>query len=737
MNTVLLFGLASLTAEAAPETGVVTGTITDANTGEPLPQACVLLQKTHYGAAADLEGEFIIYSVPPGTYDAVASLLGYASKRNVTVEVTAGEETVVNFELTPGFLHSEDVTVTATRGPSLIQDVPSSVNVIDMELVRRENPQNISEVLDDVQGVFIKDYGGIGGQKSISLRGSSSEQVLVLLDGQRLNKAQSGGVDLSTISLEGVEKIEVVRGGNSALYGADAVGGVINIITKKQEDEVGLRGRVELMAGSFSSYTGETSLKLLRKTYSAEVSIRQLTSEGDYEYTDRLGVVKNRINNDVLSRDLFSRLSLKLGTDVVPRDLDLSYRFSTSDRGSPGDITNVYPNSRIKNRTHQVNTSFNGPFLGPLNNLNIQTYAHFNYYHYDNPDLITPVDDEYRSGTFGGEVQYRQVLTPDLSLTYGGGGRHEWIRSDSFDGSPVRSSSFGYLQGESKFYPDFVPGLQSISFIPAGRVDSYSDFGVNASPKIGAVLNFFERYSTALKANAGLSYRAPTFNDLYWPEDAFAIGNPDLEPEHGVDWDVGVRMQWPVWNGISAEATYFHNRMDNLIIWQEGAGAGGKWAPANVTNALLRGVESSFTMHPIQDLMTLRANYTYLEASDLDRDLPLVYRPRDTINGTVTFSWHGAALSYSQSYVSRRYYNPNNDLLWLDPYRVSDVTLSYRTRIWGEAASISMQAKNLFDEEFQIINHQPVPGREYRVTIGLTFDQKSETQTNASTNPGR
>ncbi|HRU93217.1 MAG TPA: TonB-dependent receptor plug domain-containing protein, partial [Candidatus Marinimicrobia bacterium] len=193
----------------------------------------VYLKNTSIGTATNDAGFYKIENIPLGQYQICVEMIGYEKPPVKYVKIIANQNLELNFELNVQVIDfQESVTITATRGHNLITEVPSSVDVIKMEDLEVRNPQNLAEALQNLQGVYIKDYGGLGNTKTISLRGSSSEQVLVMLDGQRLNNPQTGQVDLALIETEGIERIEVVRGGNSALYGSDAVGGVINIITK-------------------------------------------------------------------------------------------------------------------------------------------------------------------------------------------------------------------------------------------------------------------------------------------------------------------------------------------------------------------------------------------------------------------------------------------------------------------------------------------------------------------------
>ncbi len=708
----------------AQTAGVLIGRILDKNTGEGLVAACVYFQSTSYGAEAGPGGYYALTGIPAGDYLVTVSYIGYETVKDLTLTIIAGETAEENFTLVPRTLSmKEEVTVTATRGNSLVSEVPSSVDVVSAEMIELENPQNLAEVLDDVQGVYIKDYGGIGGVKTISLRGSSSEQVLVLLDGQRLNNAQSGVVDFSSISVEGVERIEIVRGGNSAMYGADAVGGVINIITDKSADRSGLSGKVKVMGGSYDSRSFEASTRYDMNNSSAMVSYKRLLSEGDFPYTDQYGRDETKQNNDISSHDLFSRVQFQLGDTLDQRDLNFSHKYYTCERGSPGDIEQPYYEARLWDENHQLNGIYNGRVINFLNDLRLQSYAHFSKRRYKNDEMLVPTDSRYRNGTYGGEAQMKTVLTPDAVLIYGVGGRYDWLKSAKFPEGPDRVSRYAFLQGEIILHPEAVPYMTSISVIPALRLDDFSDFGTHFSPKIGGVTNFGSGLKTALKWNAGFSYRAPTFDDMYWPEDSWAKGNVDLQPEYGVDWDVGFRMRYPALNGIAFDATYFENRMRDLIIWQ--STPPDKWTPENVYEAKLSGWETSLSFYLVEDIFSINCNYTYLEALNLSPDVNrhgkmLVYRPRNTVKASAKFHWDIYTLIYRYSYVSRSYVNPANTV-YLNPYDVSDLTISIMPEFDGMDFTISFQVKNIVDHRFQIVEHQPIPGREFRVTLGVSI----------------
>ena len=726
-KTLVLFSIAVLMCALsvsvfAQDGGVLYGKITDADSDHPLEGASIFLRGTHIGTATDLDGWYVIHNLQPGTYSLTVSFVGYRKLENISFTIANGDTVQRDFALERTVLKTDEVTVTATRGSSLITEVPASVDVLTSDLIERQNPPNLAEVLDNVQGVFVRDYGGLSGMKTISLRGSNSEQVLVLLDGQRLNDPQNGQVDFSSIPTEGIERIEVVRGGNSALYGADAIGGVINIITKKRVGTPGVHLSAKGTLGSFNSRSAETAMQFNYKRSLANVSFRRLTSSGDFPYVDPYGHDVKRENNHVSTFDLFSRLRTEIGDPHRPGSIDLSYKYYLNRKGSPGNTQQPFKEAWYSDETHHLNSILELPLQRMTDQLKVQVFAHQGTSKYYNQELLVPADDTHKFKSIGGETQLNMVPSELFALTSGAGGRYDKLNSTAFDGEKSRTSAFAFFEDETVFHPDAY--LSSFSIVPAIRLDHFSDFGSHVSPKIGTVVTFGEEITASLKANTGLSFRAPTFNDLYWPFDGLTEGNPNLSPEHGQDWDVGLRLRDPLFFSASLDATYFHNRVSDMIVWQMADDS--IWRPYNEDKAAMYGLELNSCLEPIRDVLSLSGNYTLLYTENLSNDASrygkvLPYRPKNTLNFTTTISWHDVDFSYQFNYVGLRYTNFANTQQ-VPSYTLSSVSLNTTFSALSTHWTASIQVKNLFDEQFEIIQYQPVPGREVRMTLGVAKD---------------
>ncbi|MBC8401169.1 MAG: TonB-dependent receptor [Candidatus Marinimicrobia bacterium] len=709
----------------AQERGRLVGRIVDEATGDPLFMACVVLQKTHQGAESDHEGYYWIPDIPPGTYEVQTSRIGYTNVEGQEVRIAAGLTTEMNISMVNDPIYAkEEVTVTATRGNDLVSEVPASVTVINAETIELQKPQNLAEVLQNVQGVNIKDYGGIGGIKSVSLRGSSASQVLVLVDGQRVNDTASGQVDFSRISVEGVEKIEVVRGGGSALYGANAIGGVINIITRKEKARNITRGSLNIMAGSFSSASVKTDLRNSGEHYAASLTCKALHTDGDFRYRHPdLDSLVEKANNDFTAYDVFTNFQYTLGEKPREHTIDVSYNYYTNDKGSPGSTTQPYATARTTTQSNRLNLNIQGK-LNLFNNYRIQGFGSQSTNTYFNEEMTVAADDTHKTAATGLEMQFTSTLTANQTLIYGAGIRQNKSGGEgSTDLVNERAERFAFMQDEFFIHFDRIRLIRSIAFLPALRLDGYSDFGNHISKKLGTVLNLGLAWRTSIKANWSYNYKAPSFNDLYWPEDAFTIGNPDLKPEYGTDWDLGLRLRYPILNGIAFDINYFRMQLTDLIVWRQG-GSGGKWAPENVSKAVIRGVEGSLSLKLVPKLLDLAVNYTYLDARNNDKNdrnyyqKYLVYRPKHTLNINLSGSWRGFTGNLSGQHVGYRYVSPANTI-WLDPYQVADLTLGWQHDLQGWDLDVSLQVKNMFNKLYEFVHHQPIPGREFRLNVGI------------------
>lgn len=707
----------------------LSGRVVNKISEEPVENTLIYLKPGFRYAETNAQGKYEISDLQPGIYQISTKHVGYISDQKQQVEIKPGEKIDVNFYLTERYYSTSDaIVVTATRGKSTTQKIPHTMSVISSERISLIRPLNISEVLQNIQGTYIKDYGGLGDLKTISLRGSNAEQVLVLLDGQRLNNPQTGQIDLSMISLEEIERVEILRGGSSAMYGADAIGGVINMITGKDRQLDGLGASFGVLGGSFNTRSLNTSVDINKKWLNGAVTYKHLRSDGDFTYTDQKGIEQTRTNNDIISHNVFSTLDFQFGKSSYRTDLDFSYGYYTSERGSPGSIDTLgfgSETARQWDTRQQVQTMLNGKIFSPLHRYHIQGFWNWNKTRFEEPEGFFATDTRSKSGNYGLETYVRSVILPHHSLTYGLGFREEWMNSNEFPENHDRNLYYFFIQDEMQFSSKIKESPMSVEIIPALRYDRYSDFGSRWSPKIGGSLSLGSEWQTTLKSNAGWNFRAPTFNELYWPTKTWGSGNPDLKPENGFDWDLGLNFRYPRFFNFAFDIVYFDIRMNDLIQWQTDSLFFSM--PVNISKARNRGLEINSSIQLVENMLELIGNYTYLDARNKSdgeyNNKFLVYRSPHNFNLTINWQWKYLSFAYDFRYVSRRFSDVENSSKFeLKSYNISDLTLCFNQRYDKLQPTLTFQIRNIFNESYQIIRSYPLPGREFRISLGVVYN---------------
>jgi outer membrane cobalamin receptor len=722
---ILFFILFTSTAGYSEDPAQLVGRVVDKISEEPIENILVYLNPGYQYAETNAQGEYLITDIKPGKYEVSTQHVGYHSDQNQQVEIIPGEKVEVNFYLTEmHYSMSDAIVVTATRGKSSTQELPYTMSVVSEDRISLINPLNVSEVLQNIQGAYIKDYGGVGDLKTISLRGSNAGQVLVLLDGQRLNNPQTGEIDLSTISLDEIERVEILRGGSSAIYGADAIGGVLNMVTRRGQAPDGIGASLSVLGGSFITRSLDASIDIENDMVDGSVTYRRLNSDGDFSFTDQEGKDQTRQNNDLSSQNIFTAFKFELGQSPFKTNLDMSYGYYTSERGAPGPLDFPSFTARQWDTNQKFQTQFKGKVFNPLHSYNIQGFWNWNKNRFEEPEGFFATDSKNKSGNYGIESHIKSVILPHQILTYGLGYREEWMNSNQFQESHERNIYFFFVQDEIQFKSQLGVSPMSIEIIPALRYDSYSDFGSRWSPKIGASLSLGSEWQTILKLNAGSNFRAPTFNQLYWPSDVWSRGNPDLKPESGLDWDMGVNFRLPLLNRFSFDIVYFNIYMDDLIQWQS---VDFIYTPVNVSKARTKGLEINTSLQLIDNILDIVGNYTYLDAKNKSdgeyNNKFLVYRSRHNLNITLNFRWNYFSFAYDYRNVSRQFSDEENSSEFeIKPYNISDFTLRFQPKFDNWQPTLSFQVRNVFDENYQIIRSYPLPGREFRVNLGVAYN---------------
>ncbi len=701
--------------------GQLSGTITNKETGQPIPDANLVVLNTRMGTVSREGGFYFLKNLPEGKQQIQVSVIGFAV---VVKEVLIPEETYLHFKLEPKAIEFDPVVITATLSEHRRSNVTVTTDVLTEIRMQELNGNTTGEIVESVSGVYANSYDGFAGINTPSIRGSEASQVLVLMDGVRLNTAQGGGVDLNTIPLTAIERVEIIKGGHSALLGSDVVGGAIHLISNDIIDLKGFRYGINTTLGSFGTriYTVSGSHRLgpiaLFATYN------RTQSDGDFEYKNpQSGIMEKRVNNDSKTENIFLKSRMKINT---LNTLQVVYRYYHTQNGIAGNV-NISPWTGLSQTTPlaRFDIKRNALIVESENQLTNHFYLkeqvgyHAYDYHYVNPDEFPPANDLHENQSLSAEVQGIYMVSNHITATAGLNYQKDDLSSTKFTNvdSRVMKSVFGQIELKHGL------GMTRWTWIPAVRWDDYSDVGSSTSPKLGVMVGTGQNTHFALKGNIGKSYRVPTFNDLYWPADAYSEGNTGLDPETGTNFDIGLLLS-SYRNGLfQVEVTYFNNRIKDLIAWA--AGTDWIWRPSNVGTAKIRGIESGLRFRLPSEAAYIHINYTSMKAIDEtdgseNKGKRLIYRPDnkwDVLVGTKLGSFY-ANIDYR--IVSQSYTTADNSAS-LNGYQILNGNIGTTMGISGLKVDVKLQGLNLANKHLFIADGYPLPGREFRFTVGIEY----------------
>lgn len=580
-------------------------------------------------------------------------------------------------------VHSlQPVVVTATRLAQPASQVPASTTVITADEIATSGARDLGEVLRNVESLDVSSNGPRGAASFAKIRGSSAEQVLVLLDGIRLNSEQNGTFDLSSlpVSLKDIERIEVVRGPASALYGSAASGGVIQIITRKPETKP-----------ATSLYWSEGSYD------TRNFGLSQSWKPGRVYY--RIGASGDRSDgyrdNSDLNQETYNAL---VGIDLpAGYNVEATGYYLDKKNGVPGSTSWSLANAKQHDRNLFSQMKLSGP-AGPLKVIARLIYDRQKS-QYEDPDSFVPEDDTHTLETLGTEIQTTWEAGIQ-ALVFGGDFYNDELDSTvNGDQEQDRWSLFTQYEIEPASWVRLLAGL---------RFDDHSDFRSVFSPRAGLVL--FPSESTTVRFSVGKSFRAPTLNDRYWPASFWAEGNPDLDPETAWEYEIGLDQQLRD-IGLIGFACFMRDAKD-LIQWAEGDDF--IWRPYNVNKSRTWGLEANAEFYLHQNV-TWGANYTFLRPKDRDTGDYIPNIPHHQANSFITFGpFWDTTLKLAGRYV-RYYDDPNrND----HSYMVFDASLSRPFMITKNLeVELLVSARNILDRDYEINNGYPMPPAEIQVGI--------------------
>lgn len=578
----------------------------------------------------------------------------------------------------------EEVVVTATKIEKSVEDVAQDVTVITKKEIESGSYRSISEVVRNVMGINLFEYGNRGATASVSLRGSTSEQVLILIDGKRLNKPGDGQVDLNTISipLENIERIEILRGASSALYGSDAMGGVINIITRIPDEPV----------TKFSASYG----RFVTRDLSFNTS-RKIGKTGFYLSLSKGSSEGFRANSDYDIDAINTKITFDLSKDIRA---DLNIDYNHKDVGSPGSLTWPTPFA-----TQTDENLLTGVTL-KIKDAVLKLYSHNSRIRYINPGSE---DNTHKNHVNGLDLQHSILIGSSNLLTGGIELLEEDI--DSRDNINTANSVGKHSRTRKGIFLQNETSISEKIFLTLGARYDKIDSKNRLSPKASFLIKLPNQ--TNISLSAGKGFRVPAMNALYWPDTGWAVGNPNLKPERSIEYEGSIQKFFG--NTGNVKIVAFEKRSKDLIQWQEISPW--RWSPVNVARARIRGFETEGKLHV--NVVDIGLSYTFMDPKDRTTEQKIRFSTRHQIKGiTSIYPAKGTTVSLEGSYVTNYVVQAG------DPrcYFLLDGKLSQKVKLPnGVSGEIFITGKNILDRDFQTVTNYPMPPVQFIGGISLNF----------------
>jgi vitamin B12 transporter len=606
----------------------------------------------------------------------------------------------------------EPVVVTGTRIETPAAQVGASVTIVEGELFDTRYYPTVDEALRHVPGVEIRRSGSFGKTTSVSIRGANPNQVQVLVDGVRFKSPTLGQGELADVAPDMIERIEVIRGPQSTIYGADAIGGVVHIITKRGSGPPAVTASQEV--GNNDTLRTRAGLSGAWREFDYALGFYHLESNGQFP------------NDGVDQNAAAGRFGVTLpwgntrvGAAVRYNKTDTGLPIEFVGNPSPNHPTLFDPNTRQESETYTATIDVRTrPVSWWEGELRLSRF-------YNNQAFIDPPDPfPCPPATFGvcnfpGRFKVRRNEVEGLSHFHIG----TW--STSTFGMEWRDESAN-VQGTSAFSPstETVSGFFQQTFrffdrlfMTAGvRVDDNDVFG-RATTERGSLAYVVKEWGTRLHGSAGSGFRAPTFNDLFFP----GFSNPTILPEESFSWDVGVDQRL-VKDRVRLGLTFFRNDFTNQIFCCVPLPGPPFATTANIGRSRSSGIEFIAEVVVLPNLVTA-LNYTYTDTENLRTDQPLPREPRHRWNGLITWEPIPRLSLFTELYIQTRAFEPLGDVYTSGYVRV-DVGGTWRIlerRGVLKALDFTTRIQNVTDEGYVEVQGFPAPGIQALVGLRATF----------------
>ena len=664
--------------------------------------------------------------------------------------------------------HVREIVVVSK--PAMREVVPSQK--LNGEMLEKLNTHSVADALRYFSGIQLKDYGGVGGIKTVNIRSMGTHHLGISYDGVALGNAQNGQIDLGQFSLDNVEEITLYNGQKSAIFQpASDFGNAGSIYIRTKEPEfrryggTGVRRYENTHLRFKAQYGSSDMLRLsalweqkLSETVSSSVSAGFLTASGKYKFryerrypdgTTAWDTTAVRQNGDIHAE----RIEANLYGRLWQGSWQLKGYLYNSARGIPGAIVNnVW---RRGERQQDLNTFFQAAYDKSIGNKFatrwLAKYAYYNTHYVNRDSTQLPVDNRYKQQEFYFSTANVLELLPNWSASLSYDFKWNKLNADIWNFAyPTRISNLVSLATAIDYKHLKAQGSLLATFIN-DRYQRYGGTGARGYENSSAAANssFFTLHSSlqkltpavfvnvypfrgtffSLRAYVKQSFRMPTFNDLYYTD----MGNANLVPERATQYDVGFALNKHFTHGVVRHAemhfdAYYNTVHDKIVAYPKGQQF--RWTMLNLGKVHIKGidVEAEADFKIGKDLVaTARAQYTYQDARDVTDPADSYYNdqipyiPWHSGSAIVGLSYKNWDLNYSFIYAGERYDEQENILYnHMEPWYTSDLSLRYQFVVYSLKIIAQAEVNNVLDQDYEVIVNYPMPGRNY--TLSLTVE---------------
>lgn len=633
--------------------------------------------------------------------------------------------------------HIQEVVVTSR----LISRETIPSQTLGGEELKKLNSLSVADALRYFSGLQLKDYGGVGGIKTVNIRSMGTNHLGIFYDGIELGNAQNGQIDLGQFSLDNVEEISLYNGQRSAIFQpASDFGnaGSVYIRTKAPRFMMGRRYNLLVRAKYGSSDTFRFSSlweQKLSDHISSSLSTGVLTSSGRYKFRYRRVTEDNTVAYDTTAvrhnGDIWAfRIEENVRGGIADGYWNVKAYTYHSERGIPGAIVNNVWRRGERQWDHNTfgQAVFQKSFGDKFSTKALAKYAYYVTRYVNNDETQIHVDNTYRQQEmyFSTSNVYEILSKWSVSMSYD----FKWnkLNANMVDFAfPHRYSNFvslataltlSRIQAQASLVEQVVKDHVKYGASSSSRSTLTPAFFVNVYP--------FESKLLAVRAFAKKSFRMPTFNDLYYAD----MGNSKLNPESALQYDLGFVLNKDWKQGIVDHFRlqvdgYYNTVHDKIVAYPKGQQF--RWTMLNLGKVHIKGVDAmaEVGLEPAKDWkVTARLQYTYQDARDVTDSNTSYYKdqipyiPWHSGSAILGLSWREWDLSYSFIYSGERYSQQENILYnHLQPWYTHDMSVAYHARRW----SARLDVNNIFSQDYDVILNYPMPKRNYMLTLEYNF----------------